>query len=108
MIGLLDSRIEATGEVSQVRIRYTDWIMMKRETIAIADIYVPVKRRATLEQKRVDEIALSILDNGLQAPILVRPDGARFVLVEGLHRLEAAKSLGEQSIACFLVEARKH
>jgi len=30
---------------------------MKRETVAIADIYVPVKRRATLEQKRVDEIA---------------------------------------------------
>ena len=25
--------------------------MMKRETIAIADIYVPVKRRATLDQK---------------------------------------------------------
>jgi len=27
--------------------------MMKRETFAIADIYVPVKRRVTLEQKRV-------------------------------------------------------
>ena len=52
---------------------------MKRETIAIADIYVPVKRRATLEQKRVDEIALSILDNGLPTPILVRADAMRFV-----------------------------
>ena len=30
--------------------------MMKRETFAIADIYVPIKRRTTLEQKRVDEI----------------------------------------------------
>jgi sulfiredoxin len=68
--------------------------MMKRETIPIADIYVPIKRRTTLEQKRVDEIAASILDKGLQTPILVRPDGARFVLVEGLHRLEAAKALG--------------
>ena len=28
-------------------------ITMKRETIPIADIYVPTKRRATLEQKRV-------------------------------------------------------
>ena len=37
--------------------------MMKRETIPIADIYVPIKRRTTLEQKRVDEIAASILDN---------------------------------------------
>src|SRR5262249_29457001 len=66
--------------------------MMKRETIPIADIYVPTKRRATLEQKRVDEIAASILDKGLLSPILVRADGARFVLVEGLHRLEAAKA----------------
>jgi sulfiredoxin len=82
--------------------------MMKRETIAIADIYVPVKRRATRDQKRVDEIAASMLDKGQEAPILVREDGTRFVLVEGLHRLEAAKSLGEKTIFCFLVDARKH
>src|SRR5438874_12022028 len=72
--------------------------MMKRETFAIGDIYVPVKRRATLEQKRVDEIAASMLDKGQETPILVRSDGARFVLVEGLHRLEAAKALGEKTI----------
>ena len=52
--------------------------MMKRETLAIADIYVPVKRRATLDQKRVNEIAASILEKGQQTPILVRADGARF------------------------------
>ena len=75
--------------------------MMKRETLAIADIYVPVKRRATLDQKRVDEIATSMLDKGQEAPILVREDGTRFVLVEGLHRLEAAKALGEKTIFCF-------
>ncbi|MGD0334122.1 MAG: hypothetical protein ABSA90_12845 [Xanthobacteraceae bacterium] len=39
---------------------------MKREIFAVADIYVPVKRRATLEQKRVDEIAASMLENGQQ------------------------------------------
>ena len=82
-------------------------IMMKREIIPIADVYVPIKRRATLEQKRVDEIAASIRQ-GLQTPILVRADGPRFVLVEGLHRLEAAKALGEQTIVAFLVDARKH
>ncbi len=81
---------------------------MKRENFAVADIYVPVKRRATLEQKRVDEIAASMLNDGQQTPILVRPDGARFVLVEGLHRLEAAKALGEKTIVGFLVDARKH
>ncbi len=82
--------------------------MLKRETFAVADIYVPTKRRATLEQKRVDEIAVSMLDNGQQTPILVRADGSRFVLVEGLHRLEAAKALGEKTIVGFLVDARKH
>lgn len=82
--------------------------MMKRKMITIADIYVPIKRRATLDHKRVDEIATSILEKGLQAPILVRADGARFVLVEGLHRLEAAKALGEETIMGFLVDARKH
>jgi len=82
--------------------------MMKRETLAIADIYVPIKRRATLEQKRVDEIAASMLDDGQRTPILVRADGARFVVVEGLHRLEAAKALGEKTIVDFLVSARKH
>jgi ParB-like chromosome segregation protein Spo0J len=82
--------------------------MMKRSTLDIADIYVPVKRRATLDHRRVDEIAASILDKGLETPILVRADGARFVLVEGLHRLEAAKALGEKTIVGFLVEARKH
>ncbi len=81
---------------------------MKREIFAVADVYVPVKRRATLEQKRVDEIAASMLENGQQTPILVRPDGARFVLIEGLHRLEAAKALGEKTIVGFRVDARKH
>ena len=46
--------------------------MMKCEAIPIADIYVPTKRRATLGQKRIDEIAASILDKGLQALILTR------------------------------------
>jgi sulfiredoxin len=81
---------------------------MKREIFALTDIYVPVKRRATLEQKRVDELAASILENGQQMPILVRPDGVRFVLVEGLHRLEAAKALGERTIVGYRVDARKH
>ncbi len=82
--------------------------MMKRENIPVAKIYVPVERRKTLDAQRVDAIAASMLENGQQMPILVRADGARFVLVEGLHRLEAAKALGEQTIVGFLVDARKH
>ena len=82
--------------------------MLQREKFPIANIYVPVKRRATLVQKRVDELAESMLTDGQTTPILVRADGARFVLVEGLHRLEAAKALGEQTIIGFRVDARKH
>ena len=82
--------------------------MMKREKFAIANIYVPVKRRATLDPKKVQEIAESILKSGLQTPILVRQDGERFVLIEGLHRLEACKQLGEETILGYLVQARRH
>ncbi len=82
--------------------------MMKKEMIEIARVYVPVKRRATLEPGKVEELAASILANGLLTPILVRPDGDRFVLVEGLHRLEAARSLGETAIAGYRVSSRKH
>jgi ParB-like chromosome segregation protein Spo0J len=81
---------------------------MKRETIAIASIYVPTARRATLDPAKVDMLAADILESGLKAPILVRADGTRFVLVEGLHRLEACKALGETTIAGYLVQARRH
>lgn len=82
--------------------------MMRRENFKVTNIYVPTKRRLTLDQKRVDEIAQSMLADGQTTPILVRADGARFVLVEGLHRLEAAKALGEKTIVGFRVDARKH
>jgi len=82
--------------------------MLKRETFPIRDIYVPVKLRATLDPKRIEEIAESMLEKGQETPILVRKDGARWVLVEGLHRLEACKALGEATIAGFEVAARKH
>lgn len=82
--------------------------MMKRETFAIANIYVPAKRRATLDPKKAQEIAESMLQVGQQTPILVRRDGERLVLVEGLHRLEACKQLGEETILGYLVQARRH
>jgi sulfiredoxin len=82
--------------------------MMRRESFPIANIYVPVKRRAELDAKKVHELAESILEKGLQNPILVRKDGERFVLVEGLHRLEACKQLGETTIYGYLVQARRH
>ena len=80
--------------------------MLKLESFPIAKIYVPVKRKATLKEAVVHEIAESILEVGQQAPIRVRQDGDRYVLVEGLHRLEACKALGEETILGFLVSAQ--
>jgi ParB-like chromosome segregation protein Spo0J len=82
--------------------------MMKRQAFPIARIYVPAKRRATLDPATVAALAASILETGQRDPILVRDDGERFVLVEGLHRLEACKALGEETILGYLVQARKH
>lgn len=81
--------------------------LMKNQTFAIADIYVPAKRRTTLNPATVNEIAKSMLEVGQLTPILVRQDGERFVLVEGLHRLEACKALGEKTIVGLLVQARR-
>jgi ParB-like chromosome segregation protein Spo0J len=44
-----------------------------------------------------------MLDDGQKTPILVREGDGRLVLVEGLHRLEASKSLGEDTIVGLLV-----
>jgi sulfiredoxin len=82
--------------------------MLKDQKFAIDDIYVPVKRRLTLDPKKVEEIAQNMLEVGQLKPILLRPDGERFVLVEGLHRLEACKALGETKILGLLVQARRN
>jgi sulfiredoxin len=83
-------------------------MVLKRQMLAIQDVYVPVKRRQTLDPQKVEALAESMMEKGQQAPILVRPDGSRFVLVEGLHRLEACKALGETTVPAYLVQARQH
>ena len=82
--------------------------MLKSKAFPIEKIYVPTKRRQTLDVEKVRQIAESILQNGQDTPIMVRQDGERLVLVEGLHRLEACRSLGEQTALGYLVQARKH
>ncbi len=82
--------------------------MLKKKAVAIADVYVPVKRRQTLDLQKVETLAESILAGGQDSPILVRADGSRYVLVEGLHRLEACRALGETTVSAYLVQARQH
>ena len=81
--------------------------MLKPNIFQIATIHVPVKRTRTLDMDKVCQIAESILESGQTVPIQVRADGERFVLVEGRHRLEAMKALGESTINGYLVQARQ-
>jgi ParB-like chromosome segregation protein Spo0J len=80
---------------------------MDDQIFRIEDIYVPVKRRRTLDPVTVNTIAESMLEEGQRTPILVRRDGERLVLVEGLQRLEACRSLGEEAIVGVIVQARR-
>lgn len=82
--------------------------MLKVEHLAIDGIYVPAARRKTLHAETVRLLAEDILENGLKNPIMVRHDGKRHILVEGLHRLEACIWLGEKTIAGYIVQARRH
>ena len=82
--------------------------MLRTIVLPIAEIYIPVKRRTRLDPKIVTELAESILVDGQQTPILVRRDGDRYVLIEGLHRLEACKALGESTIKGYIVQVRRH
>ncbi len=76
--------------------------------IPLDKIYVTTAKRKTLEEDKVEPLALDILDNGLQVPIYVRMGKDRYVLVEGLHRVEAVKMLGETHIEGKVVQAQKH
>ena len=77
--------------------------MLEAVAIPVDEIYVPVKRRKDLEAAKVEALAESILEEGQRTPIQVRPDKERYVLVTGLHRLEALKALGEETIQALVV-----
>jgi sulfiredoxin len=82
--------------------------MLQKTSFPIDRIRVPVKRAKTLDIAKMTALAESILEQGLLTPIRVRADGENFVLIEGLHRLEALKALGEETVDGYLVRARLH
>ena len=82
--------------------------MLRNQNFPLDKIYVPTARRKSLDPEKVKAIAEDWLANGQRTPIQVREDGERYVLVEGLHRLEAARVLGEKTIIGLLVQARRH
>ena len=76
--------------------------------VLVENVYVPVKRAKTLDRKKVEDIAESILEEGQRTPIQVRQGDGRLVLIEGLHRLEACRALGEATINAIFVQARRY
>jgi ParB-like chromosome segregation protein Spo0J len=80
--------------------------MLAARPVPIAAVYVPAKRWRELDRAKAAALAEDILEKGLTVPIRVRADGDRFVLVEGLHRLEACRSLGEETVMAVLAQAR--
>ncbi|MBT8413699.1 MAG: ParB N-terminal domain-containing protein [Boseongicola sp.] len=82
--------------------------MLQKQFLDIDAIRVPVKRAKTLDSEKVEALATDILEHGQITPIRVRKDGEKFVLVEGYHRLEAMRALGEEAVAAYIVHARLH
>lgn len=89
---------------------YTVQMPLQTVAVELGEIYVPAKLRGTLDPKKVEEFAETILNRGPPAPIQLRrdEDRKRYVLVTGLHRLEAMRAVGETTIGAILVQARKH
>ena len=83
--------------------------LMRTVTVKLADIYVPTKLAKTLDSARVETRAEDILERGLETPVQLRRDEERdrYVLVSGLHRLEAVRALGEETIEALIVHARR-
>lgn len=81
---------------------------MRVVKIPIEKIYVPAGKKKTLDEDKLMPLAEDILENGHKTPIYVREGKGRYVLQEGLHRLEALKLLGSMEIDANIVQARKY
>lgn len=84
--------------------------MLEKHDFPIAEIQVPAKRKRSLDPARVEALAEDIMENGQTTPIRCRRDAkaGRLVLVEGYHRLEALRALGETTVVGYLVQGRVH
>ena len=81
--------------------------MLKTVAVKLEDIYIPTARRKELGQGKLDGVVESMLNGDEQKPIRVREGKGRYVLVAGIHRLEASKAVGEKTIDAYIVQAPK-
>lgn len=81
---------------------------MRVVKIPIDKIYIPAGKRKTLDESKIEPLAEDILENGQTHAIYVREGKGRYVLQEGLHRIEALKALGSENVNASIVQAKKH
>lgn len=74
--------------------------------IAVDQVQVGPRLRTT-SPDQVDNLVLMAEDTGITTPIHVRKVGTEYHLIDGAHRLEAAKRLGLNTIAALAVECRQ-
>ena len=77
--------------------------LFKRTSLAINAIHVVAKHRRPLKEAKVQAIAASMNQIGLQTPITVQAFKRKVTLVARWHRLEAAKRLSWDRIPCVVL-----
>ena len=82
--------------------------MLKAVFINIEEIYVPIGLRKELDTSKIELVAENIMNDADELPIKVRKGKGRYVLIKGIHRLEARKALGDETIEAFIVAAPQH
>ncbi len=80
---------------------------MRIVDVPLDKIYVTAAKKRTLDEDKVMALAEDILENGQQSPIYVRLGKDRYVLQEGLHRVEAVRLLGSKTIDGHIIQAKK-
>lgn len=69
--------------------------------LVIDDIDIPEGRRP-VDLAAVKRLADSINEIGLKHPITVRRKGEKYILVAGLHRLEACRKIGREHVLAII------
>ena len=54
--------------------------------------------RRSFSDEKLQELSASIRQHGILKPLLVRPNGERFTLIEGWRRLSAAKAIDQSTV----------
>src|SRR3990167_9330228 len=61
--------------------------------------------RMSHEISEFDDLVISIRQNGILQPLLVRPRGDRYEVIAGNRRLQAARRLGLSEVPCMVRDA---